>query len=111
MDSPGKNTGVGSHSVLQGIFLIQGLNLGLMHCRLILYHLGQQRSQKLRVMFYLEDKTEDLSLDTASQKTLRDCSKKIREDPGYIQVFAKRPDSQNINRLLLIKENQVSQGI
>jgi len=25
-DSPGKNTGVGSHSLLQGIFSIQGLN-------------------------------------------------------------------------------------
>ena len=25
-DSPGKNTGVGSHALLQGIFLIQGLN-------------------------------------------------------------------------------------
>ena len=28
-NSPGKNTGVGSHSLLQGIFLTQGLNLGL----------------------------------------------------------------------------------
>ena len=28
-DSPGKNTGVGSHSLLQGIFPIQGSNLGL----------------------------------------------------------------------------------
>ena len=37
-DSPGKNTGVGSHSLLQGIFLTQGLNLGLLHGRQILYH-------------------------------------------------------------------------
>ena len=28
-NSPGKNTGVGSHSLLQGNFLTQGLNLGL----------------------------------------------------------------------------------
>ena len=40
-DAPGKNTGVGSHSRLQGIFLTQGLNLGLLHCRQILYHLSQ----------------------------------------------------------------------
>ena len=33
MDSPGKNTGVGSHSLLQGIFLTQGLNPGLLHYR------------------------------------------------------------------------------
>ena len=32
-DSPGKNTGVDSHFLLHGIFLTQGLNLGLLHCR------------------------------------------------------------------------------
>ena len=35
-DSPGKNTGVVCHFLLQGIFLIQGLNPGLLHCRQIL---------------------------------------------------------------------------
>ena len=34
-DSPGKNTGVGTLSLLQGIFPTQGLNLGLPHCRQI----------------------------------------------------------------------------
>ena len=29
---PGKNTGVGSHPLLQGIFPTQGSNLGLLHC-------------------------------------------------------------------------------
>ena len=38
-DSPGKNTGVGIHSFLLEIFPTQGLNLGLLHCRQILYHL------------------------------------------------------------------------
>ena len=32
----GKNTGVGCHSLLQGIFPTQGLNLGLLHCKQIL---------------------------------------------------------------------------
>ena len=36
-DSPGKNTGVGCHFLLQGVFLTQGLNLCLLH-RQILYH-------------------------------------------------------------------------
>ena len=36
-NSPGKNTGVGCHSLLQGIFPTQGLNLGLLHCRQFLY--------------------------------------------------------------------------
>ena len=39
-DSPGKNTGVGGHSLLQGIFPTQGLNRGLLHCRQILYCLS-----------------------------------------------------------------------
>ena len=41
-DSPGKNTGVGSHSLLQGIFLTQELNQGFLHCRGILYQLNYQ---------------------------------------------------------------------
>ena len=43
-DSPGKNTGVGSPALLQGIFPTQGLNAGLLHCRWILYHLSHQGS-------------------------------------------------------------------
>ena len=43
-DSPGKNTGVGSHFLLQGIFPTQGLNWGLSLCRQILYHLSHQGS-------------------------------------------------------------------
>ena len=34
---PGKNSGMGCHAVLQGIFLAQGWNPGLLHCRQILY--------------------------------------------------------------------------
>ena len=32
-DSPGKNTGVGCHALLQGIFPTQESNPGLLHCR------------------------------------------------------------------------------
>ena len=46
-DSPGKNTGVGCHALLQGIFATQGSNLGLPHCRQILYHLSHQGSPKI----------------------------------------------------------------
>ena len=41
-NSPGKNTGVGSLSLLQGIFPTQGLNPGLPHCRQILYQLNHK---------------------------------------------------------------------
>ena len=43
-NSPGQNTGVGSLSLLQGIFLTQGSNPGLPHCRQILYQLSYQGS-------------------------------------------------------------------
>ena len=41
-DSPDQNTGVGCHSLLQGIFPTPGSNPGLPHCRQILYHLSYQ---------------------------------------------------------------------
>ena len=41
---PGQNTGMGSHSFLQGIFPSQGSNSGLPHCRQIPYHLSHQGS-------------------------------------------------------------------
>ena len=36
----GKSTGVECHCLLQGIFLTQGSNLGLLHCRQMLYQLS-----------------------------------------------------------------------
>ena len=39
-NSPGQNTEVGSHSLLQGIFPTQGSNPGLSHYRQILYQLS-----------------------------------------------------------------------
>ena len=48
-NSPGQNTGVGSLSLLQGIFPTQGSNPGLPHCRQILCqlsHMGALRLQK-----------------------------------------------------------------
>ena len=43
-NSPGQNTGVGSLSLLQGIFPTQGSNPGLPHCRWILYQLSHKGS-------------------------------------------------------------------
>ena len=43
-DSPGQDTGVGSLSLLQGIFPTQGSNPGLLHCRWILYQLSHKGS-------------------------------------------------------------------
>jgi len=43
-DSPGKNTGMGHHFLLQVIFLTQGSNSGLLNCRQILHCLHHQGS-------------------------------------------------------------------
>ena len=40
MEFPGKSTGVGCHFLLQGIFLTEGSNPGLPHCRQALYPLN-----------------------------------------------------------------------
>ena len=43
-DSPGKNTGVSCHALLQRIFPTQGSNPGLPHCRWIFYRQSHQGS-------------------------------------------------------------------
>ena len=46
-DSLGKNTGVGCHALLQGIFPTQGSKPGLPHFRQILYCLSHQGSPRI----------------------------------------------------------------
>ena len=46
-DSPGKNTRVGCHALLQGIFPTQGSNPGLLLYRQILYCLSHQGSPRI----------------------------------------------------------------
>ena len=50
LNFPGKNTGVGCHFLLQGIFLTHGSNLLLMcllHCRRILYFLSHREMAQI----------------------------------------------------------------
>ena len=46
-NSLGQNTGMGSLSLLQGIFPTQGSNPGLPHCRQILYQLSHKGSPRI----------------------------------------------------------------
>ena len=64
-DSPGKNTGMGCHAFL--LFPIQGSNLGLPHCRWILYHLRKpwwrtrwKRQMKLFALHRKEKRPESV---------------------------------------------------
>ena len=50
-NSPGKNTRVGCYFLLQGIFLTQESNPGLLHWRLILYYLSHHRILALWIQF------------------------------------------------------------
>ena len=73
-DSPDKNTGVGCHALLQGIFPTQGSNLGLPHCRQILYcpsHWGSPVSEQIKSSCFkqpglveLLDKIQEIFLET-----------------------------------------------
>ena len=61
-NSPGQNTGVGSRSLLQGIFPTQGLNTGFPHCRWILYQLSYQgipETLKSRLTFNVDINSGD----------------------------------------------------
>ena len=46
--TPGKNTGVVCHALLQGTFVTQGSNPVLPHCRQILYRLSHQGRPSLK---------------------------------------------------------------
>ena len=52
-DFPGKNTGVGCHALLQGIFLTLGLNSLLLHCRHFLYHCATWEVHKFDINMML----------------------------------------------------------
>ena len=62
-----KNTGVGSHSLLQGIFVTQGLYLGLLPCRQIIYPLSHQGSP-FTYMWNLKNKTSERIFNISKQK-------------------------------------------
>ena len=73
-DSPGKNTGVGCHAFLQGLFPTQGWNPGLPHCRQIVYCLSHQGSPNFLsgpTLTSVHDYWENHSFDQ------RDCGGKV----------------------------------
>ena len=87
-DSPGKNTGVGSHFLLQGIFSTQGWNPGLLHCRQILYclsHQGRFPSSwcSINVCYMISIKCKERE---------RDRQKEGRRDGGCVYLALKKDD-------------------
>ena len=60
-DSPGKNTWVGYHALLQGIFPTQGSNPHLLHCRWILYCCATRKAP-IMIQYLLEGTQEIAAL-------------------------------------------------
>ena len=67
--SPGKNTGVGCHALLQGIFPTQELDPGLPHCRQFLYHLSH-REPLIDVCVCIFPQTSSLELSCRFRRLL-----------------------------------------
>ena len=68
-DFPGKNTGVGCHFLLQGIFSTQGLNACLLHCRQIFLPLSYLGSMKpLDINYNMNDNFHKMVKCTYFQK-------------------------------------------
>ena len=72
MDSPGKNTGVGCHALLQRIFPTQGSDPHLLHCRWILHPLSH---------LTLRGMAKD-SLGSSQQKSLEPSGEQVTSGEG-----------------------------
>ena len=79
-DSPGKNTGVGCHFLLQGIFLTQRSNLGLLRCLKLLNPVSHQGSQK-----YVSANGKIILSNKARKK--EKCCNPAFQWPKYLQQF------------------------
>ena len=108
-DSPGKNTGVSSCSLLQGIFPTQGSNPGLPHCRQILYCLSHQGSLHAVKSSLLKEDVSTFSTVTAREEGV------IWKIPRifHLSVASLYPFSRKsgIHVLLINKNNNKINGI
>ena len=79
-DFPGKNTGVGCHYLLQGIFLIQGSNLHLLcllHCRQNFYLLSHGGSRFIMSIIFVTKKTSKCYFHWLQKSLSEKCNSKL----------------------------------
>ena len=87
-DFPGKNTGVGCHFLLQGIFLTQGSNLRLLHWQAASLPLSHQGSHERKYTQYDNNsKVINLFRDYNSIRETRNFQKGRRGGKGFALVF------------------------
>ena len=116
-DSPGKNTGVGCHALLQGILPTQGSNPDLPHCRQILYHLSYQESSRiLEWIAYIFSRGSSQLRDGIQVSRIAGRFFTIWATRKYIYIYVSRPTTSKLRnkyKFLLIlykKENDISWG-
>ena len=119
-NSPGQNTGLGSLSLLQGIFPTQGWSPGLPHCRRILYQLSHQGSPRILewVACPSPEDLPDPGIEPGSPALQADSvpaeppGKSKSKDPepsaadteGDCQVFSRYPSIPNLLRDFILNE-------
>ena len=93
--SPGQNTGMGSRSLLQGIFPIQGSNPCLPHCRQILYQLSHKGNHLPPIYYHFHlIRWKNLSLKKLSELPKPECEKfQLMSDTGPVTVPLSRSPS------------------
>ena len=82
-DSPGKNTGVGCHALLQGIFPTQGSNPGLPRCRQILYSLSHQESPNIVQYLNIDSLKPDINSACILLVKCRLCTSVMKNSPEF----------------------------
>ena len=118
-DSPGKNTGVGCHFLLQGIFLIQGSNPGLPHCRQTLNPLSHQGWKHFTEWqkILANDKSDKAWIPKIYKKYSHNSTTKsdLKVGRGAEQTFFQKTVSQQTHekmfRSLVIREMQIKTTI
>ena len=117
-NSPGQNTGVGSLSLLQGIFPTQGSNAGLPHCRWILYQLSHQGSPAKPVHHnYWVCALEPGSHTSCSQSSAareppqwEACAPQLERSPGLSQL-EESPQSTDKNQSIKLQVKNVHKSM
>ena len=90
-NSPGKNTGVGHHSLLQGIFPTQGSNLGLLHCRRILYCLSHHELNFILQMKWRPSEISSQPVSIGSRIKLNQCVTDFTQNQMTLSFISKAP--------------------
>ena len=86
-DSPSKDTGVGCHALLRGIFPTQGSNPGLLHCGQIHYCLSHQGSHLYTLLkMHIRTESESCSVMSNSLHNPMDCSPTGPSVHGILQA-------------------------